>query len=114
MKPFFFRTLALRGLLFLGVAGVLLPSAIFAAEGVKWTVYGGNETGAGNRWIHQNILERMAKEKPAVVLHTGNLVSEGDRKNQWEQFSAETRPSQFSFRPAVGVSDRSKTDRFIK
>jgi hypothetical protein len=58
----------------------------------------------------------MTEEEPALVLHTGDLVAEGDRRGQWKQFLEETRElsSKTSFHPAVGVQDRSKTDLFLK
>src|SRR4029450_2544964 len=97
MNPFIlFRLPVLQGLLFMGIlAGgplaLFFSSPTFAAEGVRWVAYGDNETGGGNRWVHRNLLEKMAEEKPAVVLHTGNLVAEGDRKGQGELFFLDTR-----------------------
>jgi len=91
-------------------------SPTFASDSVRFVVYGENQTGVGDPWVHKNLLERMAEEKPDLILHTGDLVAEGDRKRQWRQFLSETRDffSRFTFRPAVGAQDRSKSDFFLK
>jgi 3',5'-cyclic AMP phosphodiesterase CpdA len=62
---------------------------------------------------HRRVVERMAQEVPDFILGTGDMVDEGFRQDQWQQFfdieSASLRDNVYF--PALGNHDRQGTGR---
>ncbi len=111
----------LRGLPFRSIwvwllLGVLPLGQLLASESFTWAVYGENQSGFGDPNIHKKLLEQIETENPAILLHTGNMVGEGDRKYQWTQFFTQGGKvlKKIPFRPAVGSLDRSKRETYSK
>jgi hypothetical protein len=57
---------------------------------------------------HRKIVERIAREAPAFVLGTGDIVDEGSRQDQWQQFFDVEGPllRDTVYFPAIGNHDR--------
>ncbi len=79
-----------------------------------FALYGENLTGLGHPVIHKIILEDISKENPSLILHTGNLVNEGNRRGVWKQYFEQTKGlfGSIPFQPAIGPRDGSKTERY--
>lgn len=57
---------------------------------------------------HRRLVERMVHEAPAFVLGTGDMVDDGSRQDQWQQFFDTEAPllRNHVYYPAVGNHDR--------
>jgi predicted phosphodiesterase len=57
---------------------------------------------------HRRVIERMRRDAPALVLATGDMVDDGSREDQWQQFFELEAPllRETVLYPAVGNHDR--------
>jgi len=51
-----------------------------------------NEKSASNPRVRQTLVAKIAQEKPAAVIISGDLPWHGGDKNDWQQFESETSP----------------------
>jgi 3',5'-cyclic AMP phosphodiesterase CpdA len=59
----------------------------------------------GPRTIREEIIERIARERPALILHSGDLVTSGASSSAWARFDHEMAPlrqAKIPFFPALG------------
>jgi acid phosphatase type 7 len=71
----------------------------------SFIVVGDTRSGAD---AHRRVVERMAQEVPDFVLGTGDMVDEGHRQDQWQQFFEVESPllRDNVYFPAIGNHDR--------
>ncbi len=79
---------------------------LFAADIQKAVIMGDSRT---NIEIYKQITEKIVLQKPQVVFHTGDLVSNGFIETQWDDFEAATKKIDeiASFFPVRGNHDGS-------
>lgn len=72
---------------------------------ITFTVFGDTRYGTD---AHRRVIERMSQEVPDFVLGTGDMVDEGHRQDQWQQFfEVENRMMRDNvYFPALGNHDR--------
>ncbi|CAN5706130.1 hypothetical protein BH11MYX3_BH11MYX3_33490 [soil metagenome] len=72
---------------------------------VTFTVFGDTRYGTD---AHRRVIERMSQEVPDFVLGTGDMVDEGFRQDQWQQFFDVENPMLRDnvYFPALGNHDR--------
>ena len=72
---------------------------------ITFTVFGDTRYGTD---AHRRVIERMSQEVPDFVLGTGDMVDEGHRQDQWQQFFEVENPMMRDnvYFPALGNHDR--------
>ena len=72
---------------------------------ITFTVFGDTRSGTE---AHRRVIERMSQEVPDFVLGTGDMVDEGHRQEQWQQFFEVENPMMRDnvYFPALGNHDR--------
>ena len=80
-------------------------------EAFRFAAFGDTRTGHS---VHRSVVEAVAREKIAFVLHTGDMVERGGKRHQWRQFFQIERPLLEStpILPAVGNHDMSSRHYF--
>jgi len=51
-----------------------------------FVVYGDNREGWGDSSVHRALLKQMKKENPLFVIHTGDMVADGNNRDEWNDF----------------------------
>ncbi len=73
--------------------------------GICVVVYGDTRDGHA---IHKKIVQRIEKNKPLAVFHTGDLVNNGNIQSQWDTFNLITSEMRrkFPFYPTLGNHEK--------
>jgi len=84
-------------------------------QAFRFIVYGDNREGwkTGSA-IHRQIQERMIEAQPAFVVHTGDIVYDGNKERMWDDLFQKGRSffQALPFYPVMGNHDRSGRNRF--
>ena len=88
-----------------------VPNAGKDRDTFTFIAYGDNRAGWDHSdKIHRQLLANMAKDSPAFVLNTGDLVFGGDHEDYWDKFFNEGHDlfASVPFEPSIGNHDSSQ------
>lgn len=80
-------------------------TAPWGEEKFLFGIYGDTRTGHD---IHRKVIEALMKWKPSFLLHTGDLVGDGTREEDWERFFQISHPflAQVPLYPVLGNHEK--------